>query len=176
MFCNTSVTQETVLIHRWIRAQKEGETLDGSKRRGRYEDVAVWWVQFAMVDTQRSLCTVLAFLIWNYFSVILNFLFDRRFNQIINCCRYFVNQTGKGLVTLLTGGTSYETPKRGQKKGVASNGTQATPEAVELARSCGVNVESLRVFCARIFQQAKSVTWGDEEDVQMCWKCLRYQG
>lgn len=115
--------QEFKKGNRWIRAQKEGETLDGSKRRGRYEDVAVW-----------------------------------RFNQIINCCRYFVNQTGKGLVTLLTGGTSYETPKRGQKKGVASNGTQATPEAVELARSCGVNVESLRVFCARIFQQAKSVT------------------
>lgn len=92
------------------------------------------------------------------------FFFSRRFNQIVNCCRYFVNQTGKGLVTLLTGGTPYETPKRGQKKGVASSGTQATPEAVELARSCGVNVESLRAFCARFSQQAKSVTWGNKED------------
>ena len=31
---------------RWIRAQKENETLDGGKRRGRYEDVAVWWVRW----------------------------------------------------------------------------------------------------------------------------------
>ena len=90
--------------------------------------------------------------------IIFTVLFGRRFNQIINCCRYFVNQTGKGLVTLLTGGSSYETPKRGQKKAMGSSGTQATPEAVELARSCGVNVESLRVFCARFSQHAKSVT------------------
>ena len=80
----------------------------------------------------------------------------RRFNQIINCCRYFVSQTGKGLVTLLTGASSYESPKRGQRKGCS--GTRATPEAVELARSCGVNVESLRAFCARFCSHSKSVT------------------
>lgn len=82
----------------------------------------------------------------------------RRFNQIINCCRYFVSQTGQGMVTLLTGAASYESPKRGQRKGVTSSGTRATPEAVELARSCGVNVESLRAFCARFCSQSKSVT------------------
>jgi len=82
----------------------------------------------------------------------------RRFNQIVNCCRYFVSQTGKGLVTLLTGSASCESPKRGQRKGVTSSGTQATPEGLELARSCGVNVESLRVFCARFSNQSKPVT------------------
>lgn len=86
------------------------------------------------------------------------FFFCRRFNQIINCCRFFVSQTGQGLVTLLTGAASYESPKRGQRKGVTCSGTRATPEAVELARSCGVNVESLRAFCARFCNQTKSVT------------------
>lgn len=115
--------QEFKRGNRWIRAQKEDETLDSGKRRGRYEDVAVW-----------------------------------RFGQIVNCCQYFVKETGRGLVTLLTGETSYELPKKGKKKGVTSNGTQATPETVELARSCGVGVESLRAFCSRFFQQSKSVT------------------
>lgn len=115
--------QEFKKGNRWIRAQKENETLDGQRRRGRYEDVAVW-----------------------------------RFNQIVSCCRYFLRQTGKGLVTLLTGSTSYEAPKRGQRKGVTSSGTQATPEAMEFARSCGVNVESLRAFCARFSKQYKAVT------------------
>lgn len=115
--------QEFKRGNRWIRAQKEDETLDSGKRRGRYEDVAVW-----------------------------------RFGQIVNCCQYFVRETGRGLVTLLTGETSYELPKKGKKKGVTSNGTQATPETVELARSCGVGVESLRAFCSRFFQQSKSVT------------------
>ncbi|KAJ7339642.1 Protein smg5 [Desmophyllum pertusum] len=115
--------QEFKKGNRWIRAQKDNETLDGGRRRGRYEDVALW-----------------------------------RFNQIINCCRFLVSQTGNGLVTLLTGTTSYESPKRGQRKGMGSGGTQATPEAVELARSCGVNVESLRAFCARFSKQSKSVT------------------
>ncbi|RMX45316.1 hypothetical protein pdam_00000834 [Pocillopora damicornis] len=115
--------QEFKKGNRWIRAQKENETLDGQRRRGRYEDVAVW-----------------------------------RFNQIVSCCRFFLRQTGKGLVTLLTGSTSYEAPKRGQRKGVTSSGTQATPEAVEFARSYGVNVESLRAFCARFSKQYKAVT------------------
>lgn len=115
--------QELKRGNRWIRAQKEDETIDAGQRGGRYEDVAIW-----------------------------------RFIQIINCCRYFVNKSGKGLVTLLTGETSYEGPRKGKKKGLASNGTQATPEAVELARTCGVSVESLRAFCARFFQQSKSVT------------------
>ncbi|KAL9986002.1 hypothetical protein ACROYT_G000055 [Oculina patagonica] len=115
--------QEFKKGNRWIRAQKDSETMDGGRRRGRYEDVAVW-----------------------------------RFNQIINCCRFFVSQTGQGLVTLLTGAASYESPKRGQRKGVTCSGTRATPEAVELARSCGVNVESLRAFCARFCNQTKSVT------------------
>lgn len=115
--------QEFKKGNRWIRAQKDHETLDGGRRHGRYEDVAVW-----------------------------------RFNQIVNCCRYFVSQTGKGLVTLLTGSASCESPKRGQRKGVTSSGTQATPEGLELARSCGVNVESLRVFCARFSNQSKPVT------------------
>lgn len=69
-----------------------------------------------------------------------------------------MKETGRGLVTLLTGEISYELPKKGKKKGVTSNGTQATPETVELARSCGVGVESLRAFCSRFFQPSKSVT------------------
>ena len=88
----------------------------------------------------------------------ISFSLCRRFSQIVNCCRYFVNQSEKGLVTLLTGSVSYESPKRGQRRRLASSGTQATPEAVELARSCGVTVESLRVFCSRFSNQAKSVT------------------
>lgn len=91
-------------------------------------------------------------------DLVRHFVFCRRFNQIVSCCRFFLRQTGKGLVTLLTGSTSYEAPKRGQRKGVTSSGTQATPEAVEFARSYGVNVESLRAFCARFSKQYKAVT------------------
>lgn len=81
----------------------------------------------------------------------------RRFNQIVSCCRYMVNQAGRGLVTLLTGSGNYETPRRGQKA-VTASGTLATLETVEFARMCGVNVESLRMFCVR-FSSVKAVTW-----------------
>lgn len=85
-------------------------------------------------------------------------IYHRRFNQVVNCCRYFVNQTGQGLVTLLTGANAMENPQKGQRKRTAAaSGTQTTPEVVEFARSCGVNVESLRAFCDK-YTSTRSVT------------------
>lgn len=79
--------------------------------------------------------------------VFLLFIFIcRRFHQVIGCCRYFVNQAGKGTVTLLTGPGTYGGLSKGPRRGAQVSGIQVTPEAVEMARSCGINVESLRVF------------------------------
>lgn len=74
---------------------------------------------------------------------------------MVNCCRFLINQTAKGLVTLLTGGT--DKPSKGQRNRTATTGTQTTPEVVEFARNCGINVESLRAFCAR-YTSTRSVT------------------
>jgi len=74
---------------------------------------------------------------------------------VVNCCRYLINQTAKGLVTLLLGGTIPDKPAKGQRKN--TSGTHATPEVVEFARNCGINVEPLRAFCAR-YTSTRSVT------------------
>lgn len=68
---------------------------------------------------------------------------------MISCCRYLVNQAGKGTVTLLTGPGAYGGTTKGPRRGAQVTGIQVTPEALEMARACGINVESLRVFCTR---------------------------
>lgn len=74
---------------------------------------------------------------------------------MVNCCRYLINQTAKGLVTLLLGGTIPDKATKGQRQN--SSGTQASPEVIEFARKCGINVEPMRAFCAR-YTSTRSVT------------------
>ncbi|XP_046857731.1 protein SMG5-like [Xenia sp. Carnegie-2017] len=74
-----------------------------------------------------------------------------RFNQVVNCCLYFMEQSGPGLVTLLTDDGDIETLKKKSGRGNAAIavGTKATPQAVELALKNNINVQSIKSFRAQ---------------------------
>ena len=77
--------------------------------------------------------------------------FLRRFHQVVNCCLYFTEQSGPGLVTLLTDDSDIESLKKRPGRGNAAIavGTKASPQALELALKNNVNVQSIKSFRAQ---------------------------
>jgi len=73
-----------------------------------------------------------------------------RFNQIVNCCQYFADQFGAGVVTLLTGeeGSNKRYPPHlGNMAAISQIGSKSTPQALRLASQNGIGVESITTFC-----------------------------